>query len=114
MFFDDTILFDSAPIFIIIIAVIVFGSIIFLGVSKLKENVDNNKAPQLTVPAEVISKRTDVQGNHSYTTYYATFEVQSGDRMELKLNGKEFGMLADKDIGMLTFQGTRYIAFERQ
>lgn len=43
-----------------------------------------------------------------------TFEVQSGDRLELQLNGSDFGMLAEKDIGILSFQGTRYVSFERQ
>ena len=49
----------------------------------------------------------------SSTTYFATFEVESGDRMELKVSDKEYGMLAEGDIGKLTFQGTRYKSFER-
>ena len=51
--------------------------------------------------------------NSSYTTYFATFEVESGDRMELKVPDNEYGMLAEGDIGKLTFQGTRYKGFER-
>jgi len=45
--------------------------------------------------------------------YYATFQVASGDRIELKISGKEYGILAEGDIGDLTFQGTRYKGFER-
>ena len=48
------------------------------------------------------------------TTYYATFQVESGDRMELRLSGAEYGMLAEGDRGRLTFQGTRYLSFERE
>lgn len=47
------------------------------------------------------------------TTYYATFEVNSGDRLEFKVRDTEYGMLVENDTGMLTFQGTRYLGFER-
>ena len=33
--------------------------------------------------------------------------------MELGVNGHEYGMLVEGDFGRLTFQGTRYISFER-
>jgi len=49
----------------------------------------------------------------STTTYFTTFEVESGDRMELKVPDKEYGMLVEGDEGKLTFQGTRYKGFER-
>lgn len=113
MFFDDM-MFTIAPIFISIIFIIVFGFIIFSILSSIKQGVKNNNSPLLTVPAEVASKRIHVQGDHSRTTYYVTFEVQSGDRMELVVEGKEYGMLVEKDLGLLSFQGTRYISFERQ
>ena len=84
----------------------------------------NNQSPRLTVPAAVVAKRTEVSGGtpggvngggvHASTWYYVTFEVRSGDRMELSVAGKEYGMLAEGDIGMLTFQGTRYLSFERR
>ena len=48
------------------------------------------------------------------TTYYVTFQVESGDRMELNLSGQEYGLLAEGDRGKLTFQGTRYLGFERE
>lgn len=49
----------------------------------------------------------------SRTHYYVTFEVESGDRMELGMDGPAFGMLAEGDRGKLTFQGTRYLGFQR-
>lgn len=83
----------------------------------------NNRQPVLTVDARVVTKRenvshhsNDVNGNMAHSTstyYYATFEVQSGDRMELSVSGQDFGMLAEGDIGRLTFQGTRFKRFER-
>ena len=113
MFFDD-VMFSIGPIFIGIIFIIVFGSIIFGILSSIKKGVKNNNSPLLTVPAKVAAKRIHVRGDHSRTTYYITFEVQSGDRMELCVDGKEYGMLVEQDLGLLSFQGTRYISFERQ
>ena len=46
--------------------------------------------------------------------FYVTFEVESGDRMELSVVGSEFGLLVEGDKGRLTFQGTRYLGFERE
>ena len=50
---------------------------------------------------------------HTFTTYYVTFQVESGDRMELTVSGPDYGMLVEGDIGKLSFQGTRYLGFER-
>ena len=89
----------------------------------------NNHSPQLSVTARVVSRRTevshhsfanggDVTGAHGYSTnsstwYYVTFEVESGNRMEFSVDGREYGMLAEGDTGKLTFQGTRYLSFVR-
>ena len=84
----------------------------------------NNHSPRLTVLATVVTKRSSTShsthhaGNgamHTSTSssYYATFQVESGDRMEFHITGTEYGMLAEGDYGMLTFQGTRYLSFER-
>ena len=107
----------------------VFGIILIVFVVTFVRGIGewhkNNNSPRLTVPAKVVSKRTSVSHGHhhganghmhttSSTWYYATFEVESGDRMELALSGSEYGMLAEGDTGKLTFQGTRYLSFERE
>jgi hypothetical protein len=50
---------------------------------------------------------------HTSTSYYVTFQVASGDRMELHVSGREYGILIEGDYGKLTFQGTRYLGFQR-
>lgn len=107
----------------------VFGIILIVFVVTFVRGIGewrkNNNSPRLTVPAKVVSKRTSVSHGHhhganghmhttSSTWYYATFEVESGDRMEFALSGSEYGMLAEGDTGKLTFQGTRYLSFERE
>ena len=59
-------------------------------------------------------KTTDYVPNAEYiNTYHVTFEVESGDRMELKVSRSEYGMLVIGDSGRVSFQGTRYLGFER-
>ena len=52
-------------------------------------------------------------GSPTYTRYFATFEMDNGRRMELNVKDSEYGMLAEGDQGRLSFQGTRYLGFER-
>lgn len=75
----------------------------------------NNASPRLTVEATVVSRRERTWHNqHNYgSTYYATFQLESGDRMELQIPERDIGMLAEGDRGQLTFQGTRFLGFAR-
>lgn len=42
------------------------------------------------------------------------FQIDSDNRMELTVRGSEYGILAEGDVGMLSFQGTRYLGRERE
>lgn len=105
-----------------IMFVMVAGLIVVTVVRGISQWNRNNNSPRLTVPAAVVAKRTNVshhhngganEHHHTSTSYYVTFQVESGDRMELHMAGHEYGMLAEGDRGALTFQGTRYLGFER-
>lgn len=104
------ILFMLISILSIAAFVVVFIVIISRSAS---ENNKNDQSPVLTVPATVVAKRTHVWGDHAHTNYYVTFQVASGDRMELNVPHNHFGYLVDGDQGNLTFQGTRFLSFER-
>ena len=117
-------MFTMVPVIIFFVFIIVFGTIIFRMIAGAKQWKKNNESPKLEVEAVVVSKRADVSHyNHNTsnnmhhrstsTNYYVTFEVMSGDRMEFHVPDKEYGMLAENDAGILTFQGTRYLGFER-
>ena len=40
-------------------------------------------------------------------------ELENGKRLELGVKDPEYGMLAEGDQGRLSWQGTRYLGFER-
>ncbi len=120
LFFDGGFGIMFVLIFVLVIGVFIFN--IVRGISQWDKN---NNSPRLKVPAVIVAKRTDVSVHHHgdsmnsvhntrSTTYYVTFQVESGDRMELQVNGSEYGMLVEGDHGNLSFQGTRYLGFERQ
>lgn len=98
---------------------LVFGVFIATFIKIIGTWHKNNNSPRLTVPATVVTKRTSHShstGNHhhTHTHHYVTFEVESGDRMELSVMGSEYGLLVEGDTGRLTFQGTRYLSFDRE
>ena len=101
------------PLFFILFFVM-FGVILF---RNLKEWNKNNHSPRLSVEACVVGRRQHRSSggkNHtSHTSYYITFQVESGDRMELHIPSSDFGYIVEGDRGKLTFQGTRFISFER-
>ena len=115
-------MFSIFPIIWVLMFLLIFGIFaVSIGKSISQWN-KNNHSPRLTVDARVLAKRHNVSrrrsaGEHHHyrtvNTYFVTFEVASGDRMELQLQGHEYGLLIEGDTGKLTFQGTRYLGFER-
>lgn len=112
-------MFAVFPIIWVVMFVFIFGMIIRTFVQSAREERKNDNSPRLTVPAIVLTKRDEVSVHHhdhhrhTSTRYFVTFEVESGDRMELQMSGHEYGMLVEGDRGNLSFQGTRFLGFER-
>lgn len=120
--------FGILELLVPVVFLLVIGVFVATMVSGLRTWNRNNQSPRLTVPAVVVTKRTEISHHHanagdassahgfhttSATWYYVTFQVESGDRMEFAVGGTDFGMLAEGDHGNLSFQGTRYLSFER-
>lgn len=116
--------FGFGQVFIFAVFAIIIVSFIVAAVKGIGTWHKNNNSPRLTVDASVVSKRQNTDVHHhnnngtmhtsSSTTYYATFQFDSGDRLELCVSGGEYGLLAEGDVGELTFQGTRYLGFDRR
>ena len=122
-------MFDLFDLIFPVMFLLIFGMILFTFISGIRTWNKNNNSPRLTVEARVNAKRQntthhnepvggDTSGTHGYhttnsTSYYVTFEVESGDRMEFSVYGEEYGKLVEGDEGKLTFQGSRYLGFER-
>lgn len=117
--------FQAFEVMFFLVFALVFGIILVTAIRGLLRWNKNNHSPRLTVDARVVGKRTDIthhrHGNmdhpghyHTSSSYYVTFQVASGDRMEFSVSGGEYGMLIEGDSGELSFQGLRYLGFVRK
>ena len=102
------------PIMFVAVFGIILGTIVSSLVKNRKQERKNDASPRLSSEATVVTKRTHVRGDHAHTTYFATFQFESGDRLELEIPRDRFGYLVEGDRGKLHFQGTRFLDFERQ
>ena len=100
-----------------------FGAVfVFIIVYAVKQNSKNNSAPRVTLEARVVDKRTVSHRHHNHHSsfshrhyyHYVTFELQDGQRTELRVSLDEFESLAVADEGTLTLQGTRFISFVKK
>jgi hypothetical protein len=111
-------MFVLVPLFIGVVFVIVIGGILVNVVKGVAEWSNNNAQPELSVNATAVSRRTEVSGGREHhsasTTYYLTFEMPEGQRIEFEVSGSEFGLVAEGDQGTLRHQGTRYLGFARR
>ncbi len=112
-------IFMVFPIFFLLIFAIIAITLI-KGLAGWRKN---NDQPVLNVNASVVSKRENYrraarnQNNHplhtGHTSYFVTFQFDSTDRLELQVDGEDYGMIVEGDEGVLVFQGTRFHSFDR-
>lgn len=75
----------------------------------------DDKGPELTAPATVVSKRVD-QGRYigkapSRWNYLMTFALSDGEELELYVTDDVFSTLKEGQSGQLTWQGKRFYQF---
>ena len=113
--------FNVMDVIFPIMFIVVAGFIVVTIIKGISQWNDNNHAPRLTVEAKVVAKRTNITHFNDGTDttmvhfffFFFTKKVEKRVRMEMNVRGSEYGMLAEGDVGKLTFQGTRYLNFER-
>jgi len=136
--------FSATFIIVSLMILLSFGVFIAIIVMIIKSVKKDSKAPRLTAAATIAAKRTRIlqshhhngptRSHHGYrnnmngynntyysscdthtsTFYYVIFQFESGDRAELCVPFDEYGLLVEGDRGRLTFQGSRYLSFERE
>ena len=102
------------PIMFLAVFGLAFSMIVSTLVKQGKTNRKNDASPRVSADATVVTKRTHVRGDHAHTIYFATFQFESGDRLELEIPRYKFGYIVEVDNGKLHFQGTRFLDFQRQ
>ena len=109
--------FSLFGVVFILVFLAILGFILYAIIHGIMSWNRNNHSPVMTMRARVVTKRISVSGSSSdsatNTTYFVTFQADSGDRYEFRVKGTEYGHLTEGDAGGLTFQGTRYLGFTR-
>ncbi|WP_139491242.1 DUF2500 domain-containing protein [Brevibacillus dissolubilis] len=116
--------FGGAPVGFQVVFILVTAGILFTVVMAVVKGISNAAAPLLTVEVKVVAKRYKVKGHmhtqdnvpmHSSTTYYfVTFEKENGERIELQVKDREFGLIVEGDVGTLSYQGDWFRGFLRR
>lgn len=102
-----------------ILVVIWFILFFFIIAKNIDQFIANENSPVLTVSAMIVDMRRKTHhhhsGNHHHHShsYHVTFELDNGERLELRIKRNEYNELSIGDRGMLTHQGTRYQGFVR-
>ena len=100
-------LFEST---IPVMLTIIIGALIAIMLQGEKDN-------RIITQTRAVTKRINTSGGTGNkpvsTSYYITFEFLNGSRTEFLVTDKEYGIIAEGDVGILTFLGTRFISFER-
>ena len=84
----------------------------------------NRRSPLIVTMATVLDKRIEARNSRhknitfGYTThkifiYYITFLLEGGTQIELRVNKLNYSEIQKGYNGKLTFQGTKYIKFEK-
>ncbi|WBW97537.1 DUF2500 domain-containing protein [Oceanirhabdus sp. W0125-5] len=99
--------------------------IFIIFILKMVTNYSRNASqPILTEHVRVIGKRTNVSSHlnssnsnmshrRTSTTYYVAFETDAGQRLELRMSGREYGIIMEGDTGNLMYQGEWFKRFDR-
>ncbi|MCR8845117.1 DUF2500 domain-containing protein [Paenibacillus sp. SC116] len=115
-FFNETPL--GFKLFFGAIFIFIFGSILIAIVTGLSRWLSNNRAPQISEVCKVIGKRDEVSGGSGNSSirqqHYVAFELRDGSRVELQVKPEEYGLIAEGDQGTVSYQGTRFLAFNRE
>lgn len=75
--------------------------------------IRNENSPVRRVYATIVDMRRKKHLRAHYRSCHVTFQVESGEQIELRVKHNEYDEMTVGDRGMLICQGTRYIGYDR-
>ncbi len=97
---------------LVLTALLLFG---YMLLSPLVIRLIHRHDPRLTVPAKITDQRTEsfsINRNPVFTVWYTTFQVDSGDCMELRVSEQWYHALSAGMQGRVTFKGRELVRFK--
>ena len=120
---ESDMFFVAAAMIVVLVLCVVFCVFLYQAMQGAAQWKKTTDAPVLTVDAVLVGKRKESvkdKRERSFFThgpseiFYATFEVESGDRIELEIPDREYSLILENDTGRLTLQGNKYVGFQRE
>ena len=84
---------------------IVYGIMHFV-----RKTEEKKQKPEFTLEAKVAAKRVDTSAS---PLYYVIFDLEDGQRLELRVSEEVYNLVAREDMGRLTWRGQEFVKFER-
>jgi len=85
--------------------------VVFL-IGNMMESNRNDKLPIIETNATLVNKSVEKLSRDA-NRYYLTFETNDHERLKFKVDHHKYAMYIEKDVGELSYQGTRLIYFKR-
>lgn len=102
--------------FVIGLAVLWIGFLIFIIVGGKIRNRKKDSSKILDVRAKLVDKGNTCVGlnqSESYASFNMVFQVDNGDELSFKVGEEEYDEIEIGDIGILQFQGKRFLGFKK-
>ena len=103
----------SGALLVVLLAIPALVAVVRVG----RRRAADRSAPQRRSDARVVDKRTHLTGGGNTPVeqrYFLTFQLASGERVELSVPGAVSGTLVPGDEGALEWKGSRYLDFDRE
>ena len=103
----------------VVLTIVVVAAIPFIlaVVRVARRQAADRSSPPRQAEATVLDKRSQVTGGGSNPIeqdYYVTFQLATGERVELRVPDAVSGVLMPGDEGALEWKGSRYLGFARE
>lgn len=95
---------------------ILLAVFIVCGLILARTHAQNNAQPVLTVPVRLIKKKKEYHsgtGGRHHASLSLFFLTENEEFLDFNVNSFDWEMYNEGDLGNLTYQGFRFIKFER-
>lgn len=97
--------------------VVVAGAMVFQVARGAARGIRNTASPEVSAVASIVDKRIATHGGRDTQIreeHFVTFQQSGGERFELGVPAREYGLLVVGDHGTVTMKGTRFVGFTRE
>ena len=86
--------------------------LLFLAAILARKSAENDAKPILTVPVRLIKKKRIYVGDHRHR-FLLFFLTENEELLEFDMSAFDWEWYNEGDLGNLTYQGERFLKFER-